>query len=289
MRKPRNLRKHSPCSLLFRKIRNFLNPLDALARQQVAGHATAAEERISGKALYTRAIRYAVIATRQHQVRKNQELKARQTMRQKSNSALIYQKAILLEQKNLEETPGDYVAQSHIRAYEEAAGKALDPIPHTIVAGECLPEAIDCNENVWEPTNTLLQPNSIHQTASLDRLTLAEETGYQELCIDAADTIGANCSLEKMLAHQMAICHAEGMKLVVKAGKTRDEAVSLKMLNAATRFMEVYQKGYEAIHRAKRGNRQMVVVKYQQVNVGDGGQAVITETTGGRGKGRGDV
>jgi hypothetical protein len=142
--------------------------------------------------------------------------------------------------------------------------------------------------DIWSPTSTLLHPNSINQTASLDRMVLAENTGYQDLCIDAAETIGASNSLEKMLAHQMAVCHAESMKLIVKAGKSRDENVSLKMLNAATRFLDIYQKGFEVIHKVKRGNRQTIIIKHQQVNVSDGGQAVIADSVGG-GMGRGDV
>ncbi|MDD2736274.1 MAG: hypothetical protein PHF56_20270 [Desulfuromonadaceae bacterium] len=211
-------------------------------------------------------------------------------MRQRSNNALTYQKVVHSELRKQEENPDDPVAHAHIKVYSKKAEKELEPLPHKIVAGECLPDLSEGAEmDVWSPTITLTHPNSIHLTASLDRLILAEATGYQEMCIDAADTIAAENSLEKMLAHQMALCHAQGMNLVVKAGKTRDENISLKMLYTATRFMDIYQKGFDAIHRAKRGNRQTVVVKYQQVNVTDGGQAVIANSTGGRSIRRGDV
>ncbi len=210
-------------------------------------------------------------------------------MRQRSKNAVTYQKAVHMELKKQEEVPDDPVARAHIQVYSEMAKNELAPCPHEIVAGECLPDLDEQEDyDVWSPTSTLLHPNSIHQTASLDRLSLAESTGYQDMCIDAADTIGAENSLEKMLAHQMALCHAHGMDLVVKAGKTRDDNVSIKMMNTAIRFMEAYQKGFEVIHKVKRGNRQTVVVKYQQVNVSDGGQAVIAESAGG-GIGRGDA
>ena len=211
-------------------------------------------------------------------------------MRQRSKNAITYQKAVHLELQKQEEVPNDPVSQALIQVYSEKLEHELEPVPHQIVAGECLPDPDECCDiEIWSPTSTLTQPNSIHQTASLDRMALAESTGYQDLCIDAADTIGAANSLEKMLAHQMAICHAEGMKLIVKAGKTKDDLVALKILNAATRFMDVYQKGFEGIHKVKRGNRQTVVVKYQQVNVNDGGQAVIADSTGGPKHGRGDA
>jgi hypothetical protein len=209
-------------------------------------------------------------------------------MRTKSSNAITYQKAVHEELKNLEECPTDYVAETHIRTFSELAEKELEPVPHKIVAGECLPtDFIACDVEEWAPTDTLLRPKSIHQTASLDRLALVENTGYQDLCLDAADTIGAENSLEKMLAHQMAVCHAEGMKLVTKAGKVRDVVVAHKMLSTATRFMDIYLKAFEVIYRVKRGNRQTVTVKHQYVTVGEGGQAVIAESIGGHTR-RGD-
>lgn len=209
-------------------------------------------------------------------------------MREKSKNALTYQKAVHMEKRNQEEFPDDPVAHAHIKLYSEKAKNGLEPVPHQVVAGECLPDQYERGDmDVWSPTCTLTHPNSIHLTASLDRMTLAEATGYQDMCIDAADTIGADNSLEKMLAHQMAICHAQSMNLVIKAGMARDDVVTIKILNTAAKFMEVYQKGFEAIHKVKRGNRQTVVVKYQQVNVNDGGQAIITDSAGGS-MGRGD-
>jgi len=199
-------------------------------------------------------------------------------MRQRSRNAITYRKAEYMERRQQEQFPDNPVASAQIQIYSEKTEEELEPVSHKVVAGECLPDLYERGDmDVWSPTNTLIHPNSIRQTASLDRLALAEATGYQELCIDAADTIGAENSLEKMLSHQMAVCHVQGMTLVSKASKVENEVVSLKILNTATKFLEVYQKGFEAIHKVKRGNRQTVIVKYQQqVNVGDGGQAMIT-------------
>jgi hypothetical protein len=209
-------------------------------------------------------------------------------MREKSKNAVTYQKAICMEKRNQAEFPGDPVANAHLRIYSEKANKELEPVPHEIVAGECLPDLYERGDmNVWSPTCTLINPSSINQTASLDRMTLVEESGYQDLCIDAAETIGAENSLEKMLAHQMAVCHAQSMNLVTKAGKTRDDVVALKILNTAAKFMDVYQKGFEAIHKVKRGNRQTIIIKHQQVNVSGSGQAVFANSAGGS-MGRGD-
>ena len=210
-------------------------------------------------------------------------------MRDRTKAALKCKQEIHKEKRKLEEVIDDPVAMALIKINQENLDKELQQVPHRIVAGECLPAVSETNDmDVWSPTSTLLHPNSISQTASLDRMALAEATGHQDLAIDAAETIGAANSLEKMLAHQMAVCHAESMKLVAIAGNVQDNMVALKMLNAATRFMDIFQKGFEVIHKVKRGNRQTIIIKHQQVNVGNGGQAVIADNARGV-MGSGDV
>jgi hypothetical protein len=52
--------------------------------------------------------------------------------------------------------------------------------------------------------DTLANPNWVAADASRDRLDLAEQAKVLGLGLDIADTIGAENSLERMLAHQMA-------------------------------------------------------------------------------------
>src|SRR5262249_53073564 len=59
--------------------------------------------------------------------------------------------------------------------------------------------------------DTVAHPDYVAAEASRDRLALASQAGSLGLALDAADTIQAQDSLEKMLVHQMAVLHY-GMK-----------------------------------------------------------------------------
>jgi hypothetical protein len=52
------------------------------------------------------------------------------------------------------------------------------------------------------------------------------------------------------------------------------------MTNAAARLFEVYQSACLTLLKLKAKGRQRVVVQYQQVNVGQGGQAVVAGRVG---------
>jgi hypothetical protein len=61
--------------------------------------------------------------------------------------------------------------------------------------------------------NTITAPNCVTADASRERLELAHNAGALEMGIDAAETIQAANSLEKMLAHQMAAIHGATMRM----------------------------------------------------------------------------
>ena len=139
---------------------------------------------------------------------------------------------------------------------------------------------------------------------------LIDITGFCDGCggaltnaIDAAETIQAQNSLEKILAHQMAAAHVASMRLFGRAEKelvctelqgarTRHEAQlsASRLLNSAARLMTSFQDGMATLHKIRCGGRQVVTV--QHVQVSDGRQAVVAGTingpTGGRGTGGGD-
>ena len=56
----------------------------------------------------------------------------------------------------------------------------------------------------------------------------------------------------------------------------------VRLLNAAARLMDVYQNGVMVHHRLRAGGKQTVTVKHvvvhQQVQVNEGGRAVIADT-----------
>src|SRR5215472_4163390 len=60
---------------------------------------------------------------------------------------------------------------------------------------------------------TVENPNLVTAEASRDRLELAGDAGCMTLAADAAETIRARNSLEKMLAHQLAAAHNLAMRL----------------------------------------------------------------------------
>jgi hypothetical protein len=111
--------------------------------------------------------------------------------------------------------------------------------------------------------------------ASLDRsrLLLQSGTDVAAMALDAASSIHATNSLERMLAHQMAAAHKLAMVLIGQVSYEQDAAAQAKRLNAAARCMAVYQQGLLALHKVRQNGQQRITVQY--VNVGNGSQAVI--------------
>jgi hypothetical protein len=154
--------------------------------------------------------------------------------------------------------------------------------------------------------NTLLDSNLVVEEASITRtdLLMQTNTDISALAIDAADSINADNSMEKMLAHQMALAHSMAMKIGDAAmgevskiqhgatwgGLKPGAATELQRLtNSVARLMSTYQQGMLTLQRIKTGGNQTVTV--QHVNVGAGGQAVIgnVQTGGGQLPGEGSI
>ena len=80
------------------------------------------------------------------------------------------------------------------------------------------------------------------------------------------------------------------MKLLESSEQERLQAVDrVRLVNAAARLLGVYQTAALTLQKLKTKGQQRVVVQYQQVNVGEGDQAVVATTVRGglRRKGRG--
>ena len=135
--------------------------------------------------------------------------------------------------------------------------------------------------------NTVDKPDNITAEASRDRLQLTVDADCTGMALDAAETIQAENSLEKMLAHQLAIAHKLAMTFGKKAltylnkpaqgpydQSTLYAVEAARVANASARMMDVYQKGVLALSKVRTGGQQTVTV--QHVNVTDGGQAVVT-------------
>lgn len=136
----------------------------------------------------------------------------------------------------------------------------------------------------------------IAEEASVRRTDLLMQPSFNAvaLAVDAADSIGAANSLEKMLAHQMAVAHEASLRLMDRAlayeagGRSMQEGDSVeacRLTNAAARMMSVFQDAALTLQKLRTGGNQTVTV--QHVNVAAGAQAVIGSVQTGGAKRRG--
>ena len=143
--------------------------------------------------------------------------------------------------------------------------------------GELVPvkdEIARSKEPEMRGRDTLKEPSQINQEASIRRLDLAANANVYETALDAAQSIEPRNSLEKMLAHQMALAHDQAFKLSTMAMNQNDPVEIARLTNASARQMDAYQKGMLTLQKIRCGGKQTVVV--QHVTVKDGGQAVVT-------------
>lgn len=167
------------------------------------------------------------------------------------------------------------IASSGMLAAEAFQQNSAVPL---IIGGEALAQ------HDRELVNTLAAPGAVAMDASAHRLDLLTSMGTDvaAMALDAAETIQASNSLEKMLAHQMAICHQEAMRYVTRAALEQDLVHAVRMMNLSTRLMETYQKGLLTLKRLRGTGEQRITI--QHVNVTDGGQAVIGQVKSGGGE-----
>ena len=111
--------------------------------------------------------------------------------------------------------------------------------------------------------------------ASAHRIGLLTRMGNDcvAMAIDAATSIKAENSLEKMLAHQLAVAHKSALEVTDKAFFEEDASEKVKLLNLAARLMDTFQRGLLTFQRLRTGGEQRVIV--QHLNLEGGAQAVI--------------
>jgi hypothetical protein len=151
---------------------------------------------------------------------------------------------------------------------------------------EALPQLSEEDENY--KTNhikeTLEDPDEVNTTASLMRAFRASDLMILDMALDASEAIQARNSIEKMLAHQMAACHDQAMRLLFKANGITEDMVDIqRLVNSSVRLMNTFQQALQTLHKLRTGGRQVVTVRHQHVNVKDGGQAVVAGTIKGGG------
>lgn len=145
--------------------------------------------------------------------------------------------------------------------------------------------------------NTLKNAKTANLEASNDRIDLLTGNRYNiaAMGLDAAESIQADNSLEKMLAHQMAMCHQTAFKLMDQALEWQEKAYpsnrnpqqatveQVRLMNCSVRLMETFQKGMLTLQKIRTGGNQTMTV--QHVHIESGGQAVIGSLQGDLGQG----
>lgn len=138
------------------------------------------------------------------------------------------------------------------------------------------------------PGNELLRPemaaelnvgsaNVISLEASTERIALISCLGQDTaaMALDAAEAAGAENSLEKMLAHQIAVAHHQALTLLSKANLEADPTHQIRLSGLATKWMTTSQTAMLTLKKLRSGGEQRITI--QHVNVTSGGQAVIGE------------
>jgi hypothetical protein len=114
---------------------------------------------------------------------------------------------------------------------------------------------------------------AVEATLDRNRLLLQEGFDVAAMAVDAALSIQASNSLEKMLAHQLAATHKQIMELMGVVSCQPNADAQVKRINAAARCMAIYQQGMLVLHKIRHNGQQRIVVQY--VNVSQGNQAVV--------------
>jgi len=157
----------------------------------------------------------------------------------------------------------------------------VDPDGLDIQSGELMHDPDDLDATCYNPLSDA--PDQAAVEASLARTNMLGKLDCTGLALDAANSIGARNSLERMLAHQMAACHQMAMEMITEAGEidfkyrldaNTSNVIQARKINSANRLMQTFQQAMLTLQKVRTGGKQTVTV--QHVNVNDGGQAVVT-------------
>jgi hypothetical protein len=150
------------------------------------------------------------------------------------------------------------------------------------------PEPEDLRNDEFYGIRETLQSGAdfINLDASNERTKLVSDLNCLDIALDAAESINAKNSLEKMLIHQAAACHSISMDLLRRAqersyksykyldGQKKETEIQAKLINAAARLMDIYDRKMRTFQKLRNGGRQVVTVQHVQVT--DKAQAIVT-------------
>ena len=162
------------------------------------------------------------------------------------------------------------------KAAEILAELVLDPVMHTtgrVKVGNGGELAIGSKEMAPFIDTVRQHPDMLVADASRQRMELADRADALQLGLDAAATIQARNSTERMLAHQLAAAHLAAMEMQAEARALmrtykctgyEHHYLSIeagRLMNASARMMDSYQRGLLTLERIRSGGRQTVVVQ----------------------------
>lgn len=192
----------------------------------------------------------------------------------------------------------DMGASSSFSDRLEAEARA--PLPagtRRAAGGELLPSEDFISDALPALLDTLANPDAVGADASRNRFDLLQQAGSLEVAIDAAGTVQARDSLERMLAHQLGTTHVLSMKVAAVMGQMLEGAMVYadpakkqaacvevaRLAGTVSRLNNSFQAGMLTLQRVRSGGRQVVVVQHNHIN--EGAQAVVAGTVA-RGEGR---
>lgn len=200
----------------------------------------------------------------------------------KAMRALAYSMGQRSVAAQLREWGDDASAETHEGYADQYAGKTAELFDLDTVPIIALGEVVQARRS--RLTDTLKLPDVAALDASAHRLVLLDRMGNDcaAMALDAAASIKAENSMEKMLAHQLAVAHKTALEITDKATFMQDVVEKGRMLNLACRMMETFQKGLLTLQRLRSNGEQRITVQY--VTVTDGGQAIVGDVKVGGGK-----
>lgn len=224
----------------------------------------------------------------------------------RTNKAVEKQREAAVARRSAEQALADGSvehSQMHtIRAEcaEREASRYLTLVePLALAHGEVSrPVAADLPDKSFAIANTLdCSATAVALDASMHRTDLLQgrHMDVVALGVDAAQSIQAENSAEKMLAHQLAAAHRLSMEMMDRAmgwlNHSQNSQVAsteaARLMNASAKMMQTYQQGLSTLQRIRTGGQQTIQV--QHVHVSQGGQAVIGNVQSGTAlPGRGD-
>ena len=189
-------------------------------------------------------------------------------------------------------SPGGMSISAAFKANQlgEAADKllSLDEDLKIVVGNEALPPKPEDprNDEFYGIRETLESgADFVNLDASNERTKLVSDLNCLDIALDAAQSIDAKNSLEKMLMHQAAVCHSISMDLLRRAqergyshykyldSEKKDTDLQAKLINAACRLMDTYDRKMRTFKNLRNGGSQFVAV--QHVQLSDKSQAIV--------------